>query len=205
MSTFVLVAGGPSLTLAQCKLIGIAKQRRSDLSVIAINDSCYPCWFADYVYACDGPWWDYHQGLPGYRGCRIRLRIYDEDGKERNSTTIPGIETFECGGERGLDERPTHITTGRNSGHQALHVAYHLGAQRIVLVGYDFRDFVQHWFGRHPKKIYRNSRGHDWVSLIEMLGGDILAKGREIVNATPGSAITAFPSVDLAEALGVQE
>lgn len=205
MSKFVIVAGGPSLTLAQCRIIGVAKQRDPDLNIIAVNDAIYPCWFADYAWACDGQWWDWHGGLPGYRGCKLKLRVRDGTGNEINLTRYGDVQAFECGGDRGLDLRPTHVTSGRNGGHQALHASYHLGARRVVLVAYDYRDVRNHWFGEHPEKIRRNTFANEWVELIERLGREMTASGVEIVNATPGSAITAFPFVDLGKELGVKE
>src|SRR5690606_9521612 len=68
----VIVAGGPSLDLAQVRAVAMA--RAGDrIRVVAVNDAVYPCWFADIAYACDRKWWRYHNGLPGFPGRKLSL------------------------------------------------------------------------------------------------------------------------------------
>jgi hypothetical protein len=205
LSKFVVIAGGPSFDLKQCRTVAIAKQRDQSLNVIAINDAVYPCYWADYAYACDGQWWDFHGPLYAFRGGRIKLKVIDAAGNEINTTKVPGLHTFRANGIERLCRDPTEISTGKNSGFQAVHVAYHLGATRIVLVGFDFRDVMQHWFGEHPKDVRRSAVGREWVRYITNLGAELEREGVAIVNATTGSAITAFPFVDLKEELGVPD
>lgn len=205
MSRFVIIAGGPSLDLKQCRTIAIAKHRDPSLTVIAINDAVYPCFWADFVYACDAQWWDYHGPLHGFRGGKISLIVPDQEGKDRNKSRVEGLELFTASGTDGLDERPGFIRTGKNSGFQATHIAYHMGAKKIVWVGFDFKNFNNHWFGQHPSPVRRSTLGINWVTWITDLGMKLRDRGVEIVNATPGSAITAFPFVDLRTELGVTD
>ena len=102
-------------------------------------------------------------------------------------------------GRDGLETKPTGIRTGRNSGYQAINLAVHLGAKRIVLLGYDmrFQGKKSHWHGGHPVEIrdtvFENSMLPCFPSLVKPLA----KLGVEVLNATPGSALTVFPMVEL--------
>lgn len=84
------------------------------------------------------------------------------------------------------------ITFGSNSGHQAIHLAYNLGAARILLLGYDFGG-GGHWFGEHPPDL---NCGHDyglWLSEIEHLAHGLARQGVQVINCSRSTAITCFP------------
>lgn len=186
----VVVAGGPSVDVKQIRLLGIARSRDL-IRAIAINDAVYLCWWADIAYACDRRWWAWHGSLPRFVGQRLTLFANDDgviDFDQVGFLTKGKLEPF--------DPDPAALTTGSNSGYQAVHLAAHLGASRIVLVGFDMHG--DHWFGHHPALV----RGSDspfetfkkkFAGLAHALSG----MGVEVVNATPGSALTCFPCVDL--------
>ena len=94
-------------------------------------------------------------------------------------------------------QRPTGVKTGRNSGYQALNIAVHLGASRVLLLGYDMHG--DHFFGSHPDK------SRPPFALCLKLWPTIVAPlkkaGVEVVNCTPNSALTIFPQMPLREAL----
>jgi len=183
--TVVIVAGGPSVTLSQVRAIGLARAGAS-IKVVAINDAIYPCWFADIGYACDTAWWRHHGGLPGFAGRRVSL---DDCG-------IDGVDFLINTGTQGFDPAPGCLRSGGNSGYQALHLCAHLGADRVVLIGFDMRG--SHWFGEHPPAIRRiapNMRNR--IERFHELGAVLAARGIDVVNATPGSALTGFRVGDL--------
>ena len=81
---------------------------------------------------------------------------------------------------------------GKNSGYQAIGLAYHYGATKIVLVGYDMKNPGQHWHGDHPHN-WGNALGvDDWVSNFYDLAKDLEIMGVDVVNCTIDTAITAF-------------
>lgn len=190
--TVVCAAGGPSLSLSQVRAIGIARAM-DHIRVIAINDSVYPCHFADCLYACDRTWWETHHGVPGFDGRRITL-------KHGAAEPYPDADWLISTGPEGFEPDPGGLRTAGNSGYQAINLAAHLGATRILLVGYDMRgDNKAHWFGQHPESCRKNmirpfeARAHHFAGLVEPLR----ERGIEVVNCTPGSAIDAFPMGDL--------
>ena len=96
--------------------------------------------------------------------------------------------------------------TGRSSGYQACNLAFHLGVKRILLLGFDMRavNGRTHWHEQHQRptspKDYATHMAPPFKRLAEELG----ARGVEVVNCTPGSAITAFPVMPIEQALAAE-
>lgn len=113
-----------------------------------------------------------------------------------------GVHTLENGGREGFDDRPTHLRTGQNSGFQAVHLAAHLGAKRILLFGFDMHERNgKHFFGPHPPEIELDSPYQDFLNYFKSSAAQFKLRGFEIINCTPGSALKCFPYVPEAEAL----
>lgn len=99
----------------------------------------------------------------------------------------------------GLAARPNALRTGLNSGYQALGLAVAAGAARIVLLGYDmhFNGEKSHWHGGHPvpvgEAMYRNVYAKYFRELVPQLR----QMNIEVLNATPGSALTCFKEVSI--------
>jgi hypothetical protein len=96
------------------------------------------------------------------------------------------------------------IRQGRNSGNSAASLAIAMGAARVPLVGFDCRvvDGREHChdeYAGQPRDLalYDGEFKRAFNGWREAAG----VSGAEIVNATPGSAITEFPMVDLGEEL----
>lgn len=95
------------------------------------------------------------------------------------------------------------IQQGRTSGHTAVSLAVAFGGCRVPLVGYDMR-IVN---GReHHHDEYKGPRdlslyGNEFVKAFNGWHEAAQASGVEIVNCTPGSAITEFPFADLDQVL----
>jgi hypothetical protein len=201
VATAVVAATGPSLSLAQTRLVALAKRRRPSLHVITVNDAVYPMWWADLAYACDGDWWRYHQGLPGFQGLKVRLRHLD-GRRDINEVPFGDVSTVESSGIDGADFRPGCVRTGGNSGYQAVQVAVHCGARRIILLGFDLKPGpLVHWFGAHPAEISNQGNITGWLRRFDGLAAALTGHGVEVLNASPGSALQCFPAVDLAAVL----
>jgi hypothetical protein len=188
-STVVCLGTGPSLTQADVDYCcGKAK-------VIAISDAYRWAPWADALYSCDSRWWTWHKGVPTFTGHKYSLDA-------RVKKPFPEITVFKNTGDGGLELTPGGLRTGRNSGYQAINLAVHLGAKRIILLGYDMQAGQggrSHFFGEHPNRVvppFKLMRRH-FGSLVLPLA----ALGVEIVNASRSSALTAFPRVALETAL----
>jgi len=111
-----------------------------------------------------------------------------------------GIECLKADTQaQGLCTEPGKIHTGQNSGYAAINLAYHLGAKRILLLGYDMKmaGSKRHWFGAHPQGLEVASNYAAFASRFQT----ILPQkyGIEIWNVTRDTALDCFPLYDLDE------
>ena len=101
----------------------------------------------------------------------------------------------------GLSESPEVIHYGSNSGFQALNLAYLLGANKIILLGYDMKiakSGKAHWFGDHPDKVRSNYPS--WWSRFSVVADQLKGKV-QIINCNPDSALQCFEKMPLSDAL----
>lgn len=182
-STIVCIGTGPSLTQADVDAC------RGKARVMAVNDAYRSAPWADVLYACDAKWWRWHKGAPGFAGLKYAL--------EPQSFRWPGVTVLRNTGGSGLELQPNGLRTGHNSGYQAINLAVHFGATRIVLLGYDLRG--DHYFGAHPDQ----TRPPFSVCLkaFATLVGPLADAGVVVVNATRRTALTAFPFASLEDEL----
>lgn len=98
------------------------------------------------------------------------------------------------------------VMHGGNSGYQALNLALHLGARRIVLLGYDMgvgEDGRLHWFGRHPSGLNNPKPEHfaTWAKAFGALAPALADLGVEVVNCSRRTALDCFRRAPLEEVL----
>lgn len=196
--TAIVVCSGPSLSTGQVRAIAKARNAPdSSFRVIAVNDAVYPCWFADHLHSCDARWWRNNVLTLG-RFAGVRTSV-------ESDIPWPWTDGFLLDtGQTGYDPDPSNIRTGRNSGYQAIHIAMHYGAARIVLVGMDMKAAAggAHFFGNHAG-VQVPQYAKTMVPLFESLRPALADRGIDVVNATPGSALEAFPAIDLDYALAL--
>lgn len=192
-TSWFLIASGPSLKSADVNAIRGQK-------VIAINDNYLLAPWADVLYACDGRWWDWHHERSELKDFRGRKITQDRDAAERY-----GIEYIESRDAPGLSRDPAYIHSGSNAGIQAINLACHFGARRIVLLGYDMQatDGKAHWFGEHAWHDQDKVRDHwhKWLWRYQLVAEDARRMDIEIINATRETALTCFPRQPLSSLL----
>ncbi|MES2634021.1 MAG: hypothetical protein V4669_13690 [Pseudomonadota bacterium] len=218
--TAVIIGGGPSLTKHQLKLTYEARAT-SEIRVIAVNDAFLVAPWSDVCHAADARWHRWMSagidkpGL-GLTANDVRAAWARFEG-QKSGIHFPGNEGIDDavhmlrnrdGGSHGtgLSLDPLRLVTGRNSGFQSLNLAVLAGAKRIVLIGFDGAPDAQgkeHFHGGHPRPtppavypMYRQAMNEARKALLDA--------GVTVLNASPGSAIDAFPKVELAEALKAQ-
>lgn len=184
--TVSILACGPSL-----KNLDVESIRGP---VIAINDAFLRCDFADVLYFCDKIWWlDYESEVRQHFKGKHIVTLENQ---------IPGVHALRNTGITGFDPSPDSLRHGRNSGYQAIHLAAHLGAGRILLYGYDMhvdRGGQLHWGKRKRETMTYNT--YDYLLRNVMLPNFKTLKepleqmGIEVLNATPGSALTVWKNI----------
>jgi hypothetical protein len=168
-------------------------------SCMVVNNTWKLAPWADVLYAGDPNWWEaYGHEVKHWRGVKYtrHLRSAARYGCEYVRRIRKG---------EGLCTQPMVIHSGGNSGYQAVNLAYHLGARRIILLGFDMhRRNGGHWFGEHQNMLSAPiNHIKEWVRLFRPLARDLANMGVEVINATPGSDLDCFPKMSLAQALGV--
>jgi hypothetical protein len=187
----VCLGGGPSLTAADVDAC------RGKATVIAINDAYRLAPWADVLYAADAKWWRWHAGVPTFPGRKYAIRNLDMAFPDDAD-----IHILENSGEVGLETSPLGLRSGKDSGYQAINLAVHLGATKILLLGYDGQYPLggpAHWFGEHPD----GSRLDLGVTLplYDTLVVPLKRLGVTVVNCSRETSLLTFPRQPLAEAL----
>lgn len=172
VDTWVCIASGPSLTLEQCRAV-----EQSGHPTIAVNNSWTRAPHAKILYAGDLAWWDeYHAGCT-FTGERWTAspRAADKYGLKLHRRYGP-----------------------HSSGQRAIELAIELGARRVVLLGYDCHvNNGTHWHADHPGGNPDATRCSRWLQQYRSL----FTRGAEIINCTPGSALTQFRTDELCNIL----
>ncbi len=136
-ATVVIIGGGPSVTAEQVEYV-----HNSGHKVIAINDAYRLAPWADLLYGCDAKWWEWHEGVPDFKGIKVCLRYcVAGNGCEGKWTEdlYPDIKSLAYDGIEGISTIPGLVKSGKDSGYQAIQLAIQLGAEKIVLLGYDMK------------------------------------------------------------------
>lgn len=158
---------------------------------LAVNNTWKLVPWARWHYAGDRDWWDEH-------GAELRSRFRGRSYTRCEQSAIRyKARPVKTRDGRGLSDIRWAVRGGGNSGYQALQVAYFLGARKITLLGYDMCG--KHW---HPDHTGRNPTAADfrsWISEFDQLADDLAREGVQVYNASPISALTCFPIVELSE------
>jgi hypothetical protein len=171
-----------------------------------VNDAYKLLPWAESLYAADRRWWEAHHGCPSFTGEKWMPKSSAFNTSAKLLAKKYGINVIPGEWRSGFSRNPTHIHFGNhgqgNSGFQAVNLAILLGATRIILCGFDMRevDGRKHFFGSHPRGLNPNQNFSGWRKGFAD-AAKALPSGVEIINATPGSALTCFPFMDLQEAI----
>ena len=199
-ATIVCVATGPTLTIED--LVAV----RGRAPVVAVNDAIRLAPWADVLYSSDRGWWRYYAGVPDFPG--LKVGIGWKVGDASQMYRLPSVQILQHTGTDGLEVVPTGLRSGGHSGYAAINLAVHLGARRIVLLGYTGGpvDGRTHFFGRHPSGLPESTTENyaTFRRAYATLVGPLSAAGVSVVNATPRSWITAFPCAPLGAALAAE-
>lgn len=170
MTTVVLLAPGPSMSAALAECV-----RGHRVGVI--NNSFELAPWAEFLAANDSNWWRRHPQAKGFAGRRF------------SANRIAGVEQIKA----------PLLRSNSNSGVLALECAKHLGAQRVLLLGFDMHG--THFFGPYTngcgnttedRRAFHQKQYQSWAAANR----DI-----DVINCTDGSALRAFRQIPLEKCL----
>ncbi len=197
--TVFCLASGPSLTQA---VVDRLKGRR----VAVVNSTCLLAPWADVLFFTDSSWYETHREIvanwPGLvvsmsRTAKLELpdkvrRVKGEGDPGFRVTSFPPLGS------------PV-VRQGRSSGHTLISILIAMAAARIVLLGYDMRviDGREHHHREYQGPRDLDQYARDFVPAFAGFNAAAVAMGVEILNCTPGSAVTEFAFADLDEVLSL--
>ena len=116
------------------------------------------------------------------------------DGLKLSGAEVDGAVHVPSRDGEGLSFNPMIIHQGGNSGFQALNIAVLFGAARVLLLGFDLHG--THWHGRHPAGMNNPDQNNfdRWSKAFSEAVGDLKLANVEVINCSPGSALTCFPT-----------
>ena len=170
--------------------------RKREWCVMVVNNTHELIPNAQAMYACDLQWWErYESATRAFRGSKWT--------SDKQAARRYALHHINRSSGNGLCTERNCIYSGGNGGYQAINLVYHLGAKKIVLLGFDMhRNEGGHWHGEHEGMISApDSHVRGWVPAFDALAHDLRALGVSVVNATPGSALQCFPRSELRDCL----
>ena len=196
MKPIVILGTGPSLS-AQREQIRTLK-KAGKIALFGLNNT-YQDFDVDHWIACD-PAWHAHYGT--IEGDFIKWH-WDFGTCHRH-----GYRYIEGRWGDGLSTDPTYIHYNHSSGTQAINIAAHQGYRTILLCGFDMHysgTQPRHYFeklsdqaGEYPPELRKFSQFDGLIECYNKIAAQ--TQRPNIINCTPGSALTCFPMMELYDA-----
>lgn len=201
--TIVCIGTGPSLTLQQIEVA-----RRKAFTLFGCNNIWQIVPDLKVLYGCNLGWWRH------YWSDELKTHPAEKWTTNREAADEFGLNWIAECNARGLSTDPAVIHHGHGSGYSMLNLAYLMGAQRIVLLGFDLKyapDYEgaeqkigstpRHYFGEYPSALQHWPKVHvrrgihtELLELYESVASQALV---EIVNCTADTALECFPRTSI--------
>jgi len=188
--TVYIIGGGPSLKNFDFRQLIGAK-------TIAINKAILFHSRADVLYWTDVRFYTWHKHeIDNYKGLKFALK----PGSQYSSD----VKILKKGKAYGIETDPQTLAHGNNSGYAAINLAYHLGAKRIILLGFDMAGNGSdgHFHDGYPTKSAGDRMYQDkFIPGFKQLAAALAMTNVTVLNASPYSKLTVFPKITLEQAL----
>lgn len=188
--TVYLIGGGPSLETFNWDTLKTKK-------VIAINKSFKYVPWATAIYWTDARFYTWYKKEIDELTCHKYTISHGAPYNEK-------VNVIKKGKRHGLEKDPRLIAHGDNSGYAAINLAYHMGAKKIILLGYDMgmSGTKSHFHDGYPvkptrKEIYMQR----FIVSFPHIANDLKAEGIKIYNTSKVSPLECFPKITIEESL----
>lgn len=190
--TIVCLGTGPSLTQADVDAV------RGRARVIAVNQAFKLAPWADVLYSSDQRWWPEQKGVPSFGGMKVGI-VPRKRLKPSPFAHCADVTMLHNTGPLGLELDPAGLRHGKNSGYAAINLAVHLGAARILLLGYNFCRIgrAMHFDGKPASGASYDTFARNFLTMVEPLR----QAGVEVINCTRPTRLTCFRQSSLQQAL----
>lgn len=195
--TVFIVGGGPSLK-------GFDFERLRGRRCVAVNSSGYDVPWADILLFHDNSWFEANRTLVDeWRGIAVTLSRHSKVAAPDLLRRVAIEERLDFPIGRGP------IRTGHSSGQSALSLTVTMAARQVVLLGFDMKAVAGQTHYHVERPLYTaehaaRTAGEYATTFLPYWAGwndAALRVGCEVLNATPESALSEFPMVDLKDIL----
>lgn len=186
--TIYIVGGGTSLKGFNFELL-------RDKTVIAVNKAFMSLPFAQVLYWSDTRFFEWHgKEIGDFQGIKVTCRP-----QPKRSDVINLLNT----GKTGLETMSYGIRDGGNSGYAAINLAYHLGAKKIVLLGFDMQTNGKetHWHEGYTSTADTSTMERLMIPNFDTIVEPLEKRKVKVYNASPISKLTCFQKISIEEAL----
>lgn len=177
----VCLASGPSLIQEDIETVRQWRERTGGL-VYVTNTTFRSALWADVLFSMDGRWW----------------RVYALEAKATfKGDLVTSSQSYKSYGIT----FSRHLTFG-NTGAGMVNLAFHRGARKILLLGYDAQltNGKVHHHGDHPKPLCNALSYPHWPGQFERLAQALKGKV-EIINCSRETALKCFPKMSLEDVI----
>jgi hypothetical protein len=218
--TGILIGTGPSINDEQLKLVE-SYRKLDKCRVFTINNAYEKAHFSDVHFSGDGSWWQlYYPRVESLRNHKAnKYTWYPEVARRFNINYIAGALRKD-----GLSFDPSIIHIN-GSGPSSINLALHYGIKKLLLIGHDMKyasDYdgrnrrtgstPRHYFSEYPEPLQQWPKvgvGDSapgvldcLIKIYKRMSHDLEKTGMDVINCTPGSALTVFPMSDLEAEIG---
>jgi len=188
--TVYIIGGGPSLKNFDFRQLAGSK-------TIAINKAVVFHPQADVLYWTDVRFYSWYKNeIDNYAGLKFALKPGSQYSND--------VKILKKGKAYGLETDPQTLAHGNNSGYAAINLAYHLGAKRVILLGFDMASSGSdsHFHDGYPTRSAGDNMYKDkFIPGFKQLHAELNGTGVNVLNASPYSKLTMFPKITLEQAL----
>lgn len=190
--TVAVIAGGASAISAP---VGPLRGR---CRAVVVNNGFQLAGWADALYAADARWWDAYPAWRTFAGLKVTA---DRGAAAAHRLRLVKVLNGEDLGGNNLCWTPGVLGHGGHGGFQALNMAVQFGARRLLLIGFDLCG--DHWHPSHPEPLRNPSarRLERWRGRLDAAAPAFAALGVDVVNCSPGSALTAYRQATIEEGM----
>lgn len=191
--TVFILGGGPSLR-------GFDAERLRGRRVIGVNEAGLTlCPWADVLFWADVRWVQWNAERFALHTGEFRYTCQSFGIDEIPRARLIGFKPASA-----FETDPT-VLGGFDGGGRCINLAWHFGAARVVLLGFDMWDYPMdrwregNWHEAHPEPPLVEQRAGEFVPAHARMAAAIDALGLKfrVVNATPDSALTCWKKVNL--------
>lgn len=188
--TCFILGGGPSLRGFRAGLLSYRRVIGVNEAGLSMMPSC------DVLLWSDARWFDWNRGRLSEHSGLLKVA--------RHRTDWPGVHRVLYRQGADFCWSPDCVA-GPDAGLSAINLAVHFGAARIVLLGFDCRDFPKgqwrsgNWHNRHKCGPIEGQREGQFLPAHRRAAAALRAHGMagRVVNATPDSVLDCWPMVKL--------